>query len=104
MAVARARNLEPLYEFDLPVNKIALVVEEAGRYDQCSEYSQTRHGVELVEKDSDLGGMLRKSITPWKLGCSRILANLAREVYQHPLIHINTDATIVESKVMWEIS
>ena len=58
MSVARARYLKPLQEFDLPVNKAALVVGGgiAGMTSALSMANQG-HEVYLVEKDKDLGGM-----------------------------------------------
>jgi heterodisulfide reductase subunit A len=99
MAVARARHLEPLSEFDLPVNKTALVVGGglAGMTSALSIVNQG-HEVYLVEKDSDLGGMLRRiHYTLEGLDVQTYLRDLTRKVYQHPLIHVYTDATILEA-------
>ena len=61
MSVARACHLEPLQEFDLPVDKRALVVGGgiAGMTSALSIANQG-HEVYLVEKEKDLGGMARK--------------------------------------------
>jgi heterodisulfide reductase subunit A len=96
MSVARACHLEPLQEFDLPVDKRALVVGGgvAGMTTALSIANQ-RHEVYLVEKDTDLGGIARKiHRTLEGLDVQAYLRDLIKKVYQHPLIHIYTDATI----------
>jgi heterodisulfide reductase subunit A len=96
MSVARACHLEPLQEFDLPVDKRALVVGGgvAGMTSALSIANQG-HEVHLVEKASDLGGMARKIHTTLEgLDVQAYLRDLTRKVYQHPLIHVYTDATI----------
>jgi heterodisulfide reductase subunit A len=67
MAVARATHLEPLQEFDLPVNKTALVVG-GGLSGMTSALSivEQGHEVYLVEKEPELGGWREEFITPWK--------------------------------------
>jgi heterodisulfide reductase subunit A len=99
MSVARARHLEPLQEFDLPVDKTALVVGGgiAGMTCALSIASQG-HEVYLLEKDTDLGGMARRIYyTLEGLDVQAYLLDLVRKVYQHPLIHVHTDATITAS-------
>jgi heterodisulfide reductase subunit A len=99
MSVARARHLEPLQEFDLPVDKTALVVGGgiAGMTCALSIASQG-HEVYLLEKDTDLGGMARRIYyTLEGLDVQAYLRDLVRKVYQHPLIHVHTDATITAS-------
>ena len=99
MSVARACHLEPLQEFDLPVDKTALVVGGgiAGMTCALSIASQG-HEVYLLEKDTDLGGMARRIYyTLEGLDVQAYLRDLVRKVYQHPLIHVYTDATITAS-------
>jgi heterodisulfide reductase subunit A len=99
MAVARATHLEPLQEFDLPVNKTALVVGGgvAGMTSALSIAKQG-HEVHLVEKDSELGGMARRIYyTLDGLDVQAYLSDLIRKVYQHPLIHVHTEAVITEA-------
>ena len=62
MAVARTALFEPLQEFQLPVDKRALVVG-GGVAGMTSALSLANQGFEvyLVEKDSELGGMARKN-------------------------------------------
>jgi heterodisulfide reductase subunit A len=96
MSVARACHLEPLQEFDLPVDKRALVVGGgiAGMTSALSIASQG-HEVYLVEKEKDLGGIARKiHYTLEGLDVQAFLGDTIRKVYQHPLIHVYTDATI----------
>jgi len=99
MSVARACHLEPLQEIDLPVNKTALVVGGgiAGMTCALSIASQG-HEVHLVEKDTDPGGMARRiHYTLEGLDVQAYLRDLVRKVYQHPLIHVYTDAIITEA-------
>src|SRR3989337_4042541 len=60
MSVARACRLEALQEFDLPVNKTALVVGGgiAGMTSALSIANQGHEGY-LVDKEPDLGGTAR---------------------------------------------
>jgi heterodisulfide reductase subunit A len=99
MSVARSAFLEPLQEIDLPVNKTALVVGGgiAGMTCALSIASQG-HEVYLVEKDTELGGMARRlHYTLEGLDVQAYLGDLVRKVYQHPLIHVSTDAIITEA-------
>ena len=99
MAVARATHLEPLQEFDLPVNKTALVVGGgiAGMTSALSIVKQG-HEVHLVEKESDLGGMARRiHYTLEGLDVQAYLKELKRKVYQNPLIHVHTGTEITEA-------
>ena len=99
MSVARACHLKPLQEFDLPVDKRALVVGGglAGMNSALSIANQG-HEVYLVERDTDLGGIARRIHTTLEgLDVQAYLRDLIRKVYQHPLIHVYTDATITEA-------
>jgi heterodisulfide reductase subunit A len=99
MSVARACHLEPLQEIDLPVNKSALVVGGGVAGMTCSlSIADQGHEVSLVEKDSDLGGTARRIYTTLEgLDVQGYLRELVRKVYQHPFIHVYTNATITES-------
>jgi len=99
MSVARACHLEPLREFDLPVNKTALVVGGGIAGMTCAlSMADQGHEVYLVEKDADLGGIARKlHYTLEGLDVQAYLRDLIRKVYQHPLVHVYTDATITEA-------
>jgi len=99
MSVARACHLEPLQEFALHVNKTALVVGGglAGMTSALSVANQG-HEVYLIEKDKDLGGMARRIYyTLEGMDVQEYLGDVVRKVYQHPLIHVYTDATITET-------
>jgi heterodisulfide reductase subunit A len=98
MSVARTVNLEPLQEFDLPVNKAGLVVG-GGLAGMTSALALANQGFEvhLVEKDTDLGGMARRiHYTLEGLDVQAYLNDLIRKVYRHPLIHVYHEATITD--------
>jgi heterodisulfide reductase subunit A len=99
MSVARACHLEPLQEIDLPVNKAALVVGGGIAGMTCAlSIANQGHEVHLVEKDTDLGGIARKlHHTLEGLDVQAYLRDLKRKVYQHPSVHVYTDATITEA-------
>jgi heterodisulfide reductase subunit A len=96
MSVARACHLEPLQEIDLPVNKAALVVGGGIAGMTCAlSIANQGHEVYLVEKDTDLGGTARRIHTTLEgLDTQAYLRDLVRKVYENPLIHVYTDATI----------
>jgi heterodisulfide reductase subunit A len=99
MSVARACHLKPLQEFDLPVNKAALVIGGgiAGMTSALSIANQG-HEVHLVEKDKDLGGTARRVHTTLEgLDVQAYLRDLIRKVYQHPSVHVYNDAIIMEA-------
>ncbi|MFH0725295.1 MAG: CoB--CoM heterodisulfide reductase iron-sulfur subunit A family protein [Pseudomonadota bacterium] len=98
MSVARTKNLEPLQEFDLPVNKTAIVVG-GGLSGMTSALSLAKQGFEvhLLEKEKDLGGMARRLHTTLDgMDVQACLRDITREVYQHPLVHVALDATIMD--------
>jgi heterodisulfide reductase subunit A len=99
MSVARACHLEPLPEFDLPVNKAALVVGGGIAGMNCAlSIANQGHEVHLVEKSSELGGTARKiHSTLDGLDVQKYLRDLIAKVYQHPLIHVYHDATITRA-------
>jgi heterodisulfide reductase subunit A len=99
MSVARACHLEPLQEFDLPVNKAGLVVGGGIAGMTCAlSIANQGHEVHLVEKNTDLGGMAQRIHTTLEgLDVQAYLRDLIRKVYQHPLVHVYTDATITEA-------
>jgi heterodisulfide reductase subunit A len=99
MSAARAALLEPLQEFELPVNKAALVVGGglAGMTGALSIAAQG-HEVYLVEKEKDLGGAARRLYyTLEGLDVQAYLRDLIRKVYRHPLIHVYTAAVITDA-------
>jgi heterodisulfide reductase subunit A len=96
MSVARSRYLEPLQEFDLPVNKAALVVGGgiAGMTAALSIANQG-HEVYLVEKEKELGGMARRIHTTLEgMNVQSYLDDLIRAIYKNPLIHVSHEAAI----------
>jgi heterodisulfide reductase subunit A len=99
MSIARACQLRPLQEIDLPVNKTALVVGGGIAGMTCAlSIANQGHEVHLLEKDSDLGGTARKiHSTLDGLDVQAYLSDLVRSVYQHPSIHVHTDAVIQEA-------
>jgi heterodisulfide reductase subunit A len=99
MSVARACHLEPLQEIDLPVNKAALVVGGGISGMTCAlSIANQEHEVHLVEKEKDLGGMARRiHHTLEGLDVQAYLRDLIRKVYQHPSVHVYTDARITEA-------
>jgi len=96
MSVARASQLEPLQEFDLPVNKTALVVGGGIGGMTCAlSIAKQGHEVHLVEKTKDLGGMARRLHTTLEgLDVQTYLDDVIRLVYKNPLIHVSHEATI----------
>jgi len=99
MSVARACHLAPLQEIYLPVNKAALVVGGGVAGMTCAlSIANQGHEVYLVEKASDLGGMARKiHATLEGLDVQAHVRDLVRKVYQHPSVHVYTDATVTEA-------
>ncbi len=99
LSIARARLLEPLRQIDLPVDKRALVVGGGIAGMTCAlSIAEQGHEVHLVEKDTDLGGMARRiHYTLEGLDVQAYLSDLAGKVYQHPLVHVYTDASVTEA-------
>ncbi len=98
MSVARTTHLEPLQEFDLPVNKTALVVG-GGLAGMTSALGLANQGFEvhLVEKNADLGGLARRiHHTLDGLDVQAYLDDLIGQVYRHPLVQVSHAATIKE--------
>ena len=99
MSVARACHLKPLQEIDLPVNKNALVVGGGIAGMTCAlSIANQGHEIYLLEKAKDLGGTARKiHYTLDGMDVQAYLGDLVRKVYQHPLVHVYTDAVITEA-------
>ncbi|MBM4277419.1 MAG: CoB--CoM heterodisulfide reductase iron-sulfur subunit A family protein [Deltaproteobacteria bacterium] len=96
MSVARAARLKPLQELNLPVDKRALVVG-GGVAGMTSALSLAHQGFEvfLIEKRSELGGMARKLYSTLEgLDVQAYVNDLIRNAFQHPSVHVMTDATI----------
>ncbi len=99
MSVARACYLEPLQEFDLPVNKAAMVVGGGVAGMNCAlSIANQGHEVHLVEKAKELGGFVRKVHSTLEgLDVQAYLRDLIAKVYRHPLIRVYHDSTITEA-------
>lgn len=98
MSVARSARLEPLEEFELPVNKACLVVG-GGIAGMTSSLSLANQGFEvyLVEKEPELGGMARNLYHILEgMDVQQHLQDVIRQVYRHPSIHVARDASILE--------
>ncbi len=98
MSVARACRLEPLREYDLPVDKAALVVGGGVAGMTCAlSIAKQGHQVHLVEREKELGGTARRiHYTLEGLDVQAFLGDLIGKVYRHPGIHVYTEATIFE--------
>jgi heterodisulfide reductase subunit A len=99
MSVARTVHLEPLQGIDLPVNRAALVIGGGIAGMTCAlSVANQGHEVHLVERAQDLGGMARRIYhTLEGLDVQAYLRDLVRRVYQNPLIHVYTEATVTEA-------
>lgn len=99
MSVARCTHLKPLREIELPVDKKALVIGGGIAGITCAlSIARQGHVVHLVEKDAILGGMASKiHQTLEGLDVAAWLQKLVSEVHAHPLIHVYTDASIIEA-------
>ncbi|MCP4572777.1 MAG: CoB--CoM heterodisulfide reductase iron-sulfur subunit A family protein [bacterium] len=98
MSVARTVGLEPLDEFQLPMNKTSLVVG-GGVAGMTSALGLAEQGFEvhLVEKEKNLGGMARRIRTTLDgLDVQEMLQDLVRRVYKHPLVHVSHEATVTD--------
>jgi heterodisulfide reductase subunit A len=99
MSVARALLLQPLSEFELPVDKRGMVVG-GGIAGMTAALSLADQGFEvyLVEKEKELGGIARRlHYTIDGLDVQAYLKDIISKVYKHPLIHKYIDATITEA-------
>ena len=99
MSVARSAVLEPLEEFDLPVNKAALVVGGGMAGMTCAlSIAEQGHDVYLLEKESELGGIARRMHSTLDgRDVQAELDDMIRSVYRHPLVHVYTEAVITEA-------
>ncbi|MCA1988070.1 MAG: CoB--CoM heterodisulfide reductase iron-sulfur subunit A family protein, partial [Desulfarculus sp.] len=100
MSVARARFLEPLQEFDLPVDKRALVVGGGvAGLTAALGIAEQGHEVHLLEKEAELGGMARRiHHTLEGDDVQAHLRGLISSVLRHPLIQVHTRTTVLEAK------
>ena len=98
MSVARAGLLEPLQEFDLPVNNVALVVGGGIAGMTCAlSIAKQGHDVCLLEKEDRLGGIANRiHYTLEGMDVQEHLAGLIKQVYKNPHIHVHHQARILE--------
>jgi heterodisulfide reductase subunit A len=99
MGVARAAKLEPLQEFELPVNKATLVVGGGIAGLTCAlSLAKQGYEVHLLEKGESLGGVARRIHSTLEgLDVQVYLDDLIRQVYQNKLIHVYTKACIIDA-------
>ena len=99
ISVARARLLQPLKEFELPVNKRGLVVG-GGVAGMTAALSLADQGFEiyLVEKETEFGGLARRlQHTLEGMDVQAYLGRLVSDVYRHPLIHKMPGSTVISA-------
>ncbi len=101
MAVAKASYLEPLVEPELEIKPSALVIG-GGIAGMTAAMSLARQGfdVHLVEKESELGGMLRYlyKLQPTERDASEILHEAVTAVKANSRINLHTSTVIKEVK------
>lgn len=98
-SVARSLRLQALEEIKLPVDKRALVVG-GGIAGLNSALSIAKQGFEvyLIEKEKELGGNARFVYeTIERFDIHTYLNELIAEAYKNPLIHIYTEAEVIEA-------
>ena len=99
MSVARAAELRPLEEIELPVDKRGLIVG-GGLAGMTAALDLAESGFEvyLVEKEKELGGVARRiHHTLDGLDVQAHLGGLTERVYADPLVHVLTDSRITGS-------
>jgi len=101
MAVAKASYLEPLIEPELEINRSALVVG-GGIAGMTAAMSLARQGfdVHLVEKEPELGGMLRHlhKLQPGGRDASEVLHEAITAVKAHSDIRLHTSTLVQQVK------
>jgi heterodisulfide reductase subunit A-like polyferredoxin len=99
MATANARLVRPLDEVGIPVIQKALVIG-GGLAGMTSSIKLAEQGYEvhLIEREDQLGGNLRNlRYTLDGQDIPALLKDLVAQTTGHPLIHVLTDARIVDS-------
>ncbi len=99
MALARALLLEPLEVYEIPIDKRALVVGGGvSGMTSALDLAEQNYEVWLLEKEKELGGMARR--IHWTLDgqdVQQFLKAMIEKVLKHPLIHVITEAKILET-------
>lgn len=99
MSVARAALLEPLQEFNLPVNKNALVIG-GGVAGMTSALAIAKQGykVHLLEKEKELGGLARQIHTTLEgMDVQKYVKDLTQQVYKNHSILVYHNAAIEDA-------
>jgi heterodisulfide reductase subunit A len=99
ISVAKAALLEPLKEYDLPVDKRALVIG-GGVAGMTAALNLSEQGFEvyLLEKGSELGGLVKRiNFTLEGANVKDYLNELIKKIYKNPLIHICHNANITHA-------
>jgi len=101
MGVAKARLLEPQEELKIPVGKECLVIG-GGIAGMTAALNLADMGlnVKLVEKEDELGGMLKKinKLFPHDLAPEEIVEPKVKAVYEHKNIEVYTGTEIKDIK------
>ncbi len=101
MAIAKARYLEPLIEPELEINPSALVIG-GGIAGMSAALSLARQGfdVHLVEKEAELGGMLRylHKLQPTARDASEVLQEAVTAVKVNRNIHLHMSTLVKETE------
>jgi len=99
MSLARALRLEPLGEYQLSVNKTALVLGGGVAGMTCAlSLARQGHEVYLIEREKELGGIARRLFyTIEGLDVQAYLKQLVKDVMGEPLIHVLLGANVLES-------
>jgi heterodisulfide reductase subunit A len=98
MGVARARFLEPLEEPMIPIGRDCLVIGGGvAGLSAALTLADMGFNVKLVEKEEELGGMLKKldRVFPYDVRPEEILEPMIKAIYSHKNIEVYT-ATEVE--------
>ncbi len=96
MAVEKSKKLEPLKESDLPVTQTALVIG-GGVAGMAAAWNLAKQGFEthLVEKEPELGGMLRRlhELAPLGVSAREVLDKMIKDVKEAG-VKVYTNTTV----------
>jgi heterodisulfide reductase subunit A2 len=99
MGIAKARLLEPLQEIEIEVTPAALVIG-GGVVGMEAALNLARQGfdVHLVEKESQLGGLVRSlnKLFQTKEAADKLVKALVDQVKNHPKIHTHLSSQVTE--------